>query len=561
MRTNTSQRFLKMAYPVVVIMMISVGLLAWSLYHSRIKQTEIVAQLSERAMASSLLEEDKTLNLIALDYAYWDETIKFYHNPDPDWAKKQIGLYLNETFNLSATLLLDQNNKAIWQYQHDLGLPLAAVEKALLDSGLMSQLSQYWDSVPPKVLSSYMILGQEVYSFHAALLTSDEKEHQAKPHDRVALILLRRIDQAYLDTLAEKRQLEGLRVEQITSLSGHDHRAPMAQAVIEGHLPLTDLQGNMVALLSWYPEYRLADVYREMRPWLLAFIIISGSCFLWYVFRVRQVARVLDDEIIRRRQVEKELAEHQQHLQRLVDERTHALYEALQKAESANEAKSRFTARMSHEMRTPLNAIIGFAQILELDLEGEEQQESLQEILQASTHLLGMVNHILDLQGLDRAHDVGERPYCDPVAVLQSLWSKSSALAQEKGLKLSLKGEQYAISVAIPEQVLSSCLWGLIENACLYNTDNGTIEIQFKQADNGLSIEVWDTGLGIKSMLVSELFQPFTRLHFDQRPNVEGVGLSLFMIQKQLEQYGASIEYQSREPLEGSCFSLKLPVA
>ncbi|WP_028301186.1 CHASE4 domain-containing protein [Oceanospirillum beijerinckii] len=559
MRTNTSQRFLKMAYPVVVIMMISIGLLAWSLYHSRIKQTEIVAQLSERAMASSLLEADKALNLIALDYAYWDETIKFYHNPDPDWAKKQIGLYLNETFNLSATLLLNQNNKVVWQYQHDLGLPLAAVEKTLLDSGLMSQLSQHWESVPPKVLSSYMILGQEVYSFHAALLTSDEEGAQAKPHDRVALILLRRIDQAYLDTLAEKRQLEGLRLEQVTSLSGHDHRAPMAQTVIEGHLPLRDLQGNMVALLSWYPEYRLADVYREMRPWLLAFIIISGSCFLWYVRRVRQVARILDNEILRRQQAEVELEQHQRHLEQLVEERTDALYEALQKAQAANEAKSRFTAGMSHEMRTPLNAIIGFAQILELDLEDKGQLESLQEILKAGTHLRGMVDQILNLTELDSVDAGNKEIQREPSAILLSVLNTFEQACGKKGLKFSVDEPEQVKLIAVSDSLLENALSALLDNALNYTLE-GQVDISVSMDERYLIIEICDTGLGIKPTQREKLFQPFTRLHFDRLPNVEGVGLSLFMIQKQLEQYRASIEYQSREPVEGSCFRLRLPL-
>lgn len=560
MRTDTSQRFLNMAYPVVVIMVISVGLLAWSLYHSRVKQTEIVAQLSERTMASSMEEAAHSLELIARDYAYWDETVQFYRSPDHDWAKKQIGLYLNETFDLSASLMLDQNNKLVWQYQHDLNLSREQVERALAKSGLMEQLLTHWAAVPPQAISGYLMLGRELYSLHAALLTSDNESYQVKPDNRIALILLRPIDQAYLDHLSEQKQIDGLRLELISSMSEHRHREHIAQTVIEGHLPLYDLNGNMVALMSWYPAYHLADVYREMRPWLLAFIFISGGCFLWYVFRVRQVARVLDDEIIRRRQVEKELAEHQQHLEQVVEERTHALYEALQKAQSANEAKSRFTSSMSHEMRTPLNAIIGFAQILELDIEDEEQLESLQEILQASTHLLGMVDQILNLTDLDPIEAGNTEAQCNPSLVLPSVLAAFEQAYKQKGLQLSVDIAGQIKPVAVLDSLLENALSALLDNALNYTLE-GRVDVSTVADDQHLVIEICDTGLGIKPTQREKLFQPFTRLHFDRLPNVEGVGLSLFMIQKQLEQYGGSIQYRSREPQEGSCFSLKLPLA
>jgi signal transduction histidine kinase len=592
MRTETSQYFIKMAYPVVLIMVVCVMLLVWSLYQNRVQQTEMVSQLSEKTMEATLAESNKNLNLLTLDYAFWDETLVFSRTLDPEWAKKQVGLYLSETFNLSGSLLLDQKGQVIWRYLHDINLPKQALEKAFSENGLIERLVLNWDSVPPKIVSGYLQINDKLFSLHAGLLTSDESNDPLEPENRIALVLLKVIDQTYLDNISSQKLVDDLYLEQITSLSEHEHREQKEDGAVEAHLPLYDLRGQVIGQLSWYPDHRLGGVYKGMKPWLLAFIVISGSCFLWYVYRVHFAASLLDKEIRRREQVEKELEEHKRDLQKQVDERTEALYDALVQANAASDEKSRFTEQMSHEMRTPLNSIIGFSQLLQADALGSEQEESIDEILNAGHRLLGIVNQVLNLADFDQNHDVQQSKTCKLHEIMGSLLPFYEQVFNGKGLEFNVDdctgadcldedslderclntqasdAERYSnkhhtegYTLALPASAFSNAIKTLLDNAGHYSVPPGRVQLVVSCQDNLLEFQVMDTGIGLTEQQQAQLFQPFSRLHFEQLPNIEGIGLGLFMARKQLEQYNAKIEYVNNGQEIGSCFRLLIPLA
>ncbi len=591
MRTETSHRFLKMAYPVVLIMVICVILLAWSLYHNRVQQTDMVAQLSELTVSNTIKASQKSLNLIVFDYALWNETVEFYHHQDPDWAKKQIGLYLNETFDLDASLILNPEGRISWSYLHSIDPAISDLERIFKDIGLLEQLAKDRHKQQPVPLSSYIVLNQQLYSIHAALLTS-EADVSVPFSENAALIAIKVVDSELLENLAEQNQIESVKLELVSSFKEHNHEEHKGEWVVEAHLPLHDLKGQMVALLSWYPAYRLGDVYKGMRPWLLAFIVISGSCFLWYVYRVHSVASLLDKEMRRREQVEAELEAHKRDLQKQVDERTEALYDALVKANIASNEKSRFTEQMSHEMRTPLNAIIGFSQLLQADELEPDQEESIDEILNAGHRLLGIVNQVLNLADFDQNHDVQQSKTCKLHEVMGSLLPFYEQVFNGKGLTFNVDDctgvdcldeeslderclntqasdvERYSnkhhtegYTLALPASAFSNAIKTLLDNASLYSLPPGRVQLVVSCQDNLLEFQVMDTGIGLTEQQQAQLFQPFSRLHFEQLPNIEGIGLGLFMARKQLEQYNAKIEYVNNGQEVGSCFRLLIPLA
>lgn len=561
MRSETSKRFLNMAYPVIGIMLIAVILLAWSIYRSRVHQTEMVAHLSEQTMEGSLSEMQKSLNFLVRDNAFWDETIKFYHTRDQQWADRNIGQYLSDSFGLAGSLLLSERGIE-WSWLAEKGLSEPDIEKTLFVRGVWDTLQKNWQSVPPVSESAFIRINNKVYSFHGSLLTPEDGTLIPERSDRIALILLRPVDDTFLQNLSMLKHIEGIRLEVLDRYEDHQHREEPGHWVVEAHYPLRNLDDELVAMLSWYPAYRLEDVYREIRPWILAFIVISGSCFIWYVMRVRQTAFVLDQEISARKEAERLLEKHKATLEETVRSRTEALHRALLNEQSANEEKDRFTARMSHEMRTPLNAISGFTQLMQMELDDPEMLDCLAEIDIAGKRLLGIVDQVLNLSDSDQKYKFSQDHSCDLKQTLLPVLDECSDWLPEQGEALFEYAElPDSVELAMPADVLIEAVAGLIDNTRKYRVaDEYHVRVALEVMETEIEIRVLDKGLGVPEEECLKLFQPFSRLHFDLLPDIKGIGLTLFVIRKMMQSYGASINYCGAGiDGSGSCFTLLCP--
>lgn len=568
-RAPSSQHFLSLAYPVVLIVFLGLIILAWSLLDARNRQMEVVSELSEQAMRVTLEEKQKSLNLVLSDYAHWDETLSFAQHLDPDWAKGEIGENITTPFELAASLLLDQNGNIIWwqtdQVFTDKNGVKEALEKALWQDQIAPRLMNSWPDVPAKPRSAFFRLNDELYSLHGVLVTSDAQGYKPAAHDRVALILLKRIDKQVLDGLSRHKQATDIQLTLIGSRSDTPVGSEVSvrnqyPGVKRAEIALMNLQGIPLAELSWYPAFSVDHVFDAIGPNILVLLLVMGLCFIWYVNRVRAGGQLLDHEIQARKEAETELEAHRNHLEELVEVRTEALYEALAKVRAASEEKTRFSSQMSHEMRTPLNAIVGFAQLLQEEVTDPEQKESLAEITKASGRLTDIVDQALRLTTMEDDLNQGLQGKCDPFFVLAGVYQRYKAHAAQKSVQILDYGlDQEALS-PIPAEIVREVFKVLLENALQYSRPGGLIELKamFSDDEESLLIKVIDDGIGIPKEKERLLFQPFSRLHFDLLPNIEGVGLGLFMARKKIRACGGDIFYQPGEQ-SGSCFTVRLP--
>src|SRR4028119_847818 len=227
---------------------------------------------------------------------------------------------------------------------------------------------------------------------------------------------------------------------------------------------------------------------------------------------------------------------------------------AREAAEAASRAKSEFLANMSHELRTPLNGIMGYAQILQRSkLLNEEERSRINVIYQCGSHLLTLINDILDLAKIE-AQKVELMPtdFHFP-AFLQGVAEMCRIRAEIKGIHFHFPSSpELPIGIHADEKRLRQVLINLLSNAIKF-TDRGSVTFIVSFATEGkLRFEIRDTGSGIAQEQLQAIFQPFEQVG-DRRRHTEGTGLGLAISQRIVELMGSTIQVQS-EMNVGSIF-------
>jgi signal transduction histidine kinase/ActR/RegA family two-component response regulator len=259
-----------------------------------------------------------------------------------------------------------------------------------------------------------------------------------------------------------------------------------------------------------------------------------------------------DELALANRELEREIGERR----RVQDQ----LSAAREEAERANHAKSEFLSRMSHELRTPLNSILGFGQLLELSELDEKQQESTHYIMKAGDHLLDLINEILDISRIEAGTMTMSLEPTSARDVLVEVLDLMRPIADRHSVSLAAElGDSRDAIVTADRQRLKQVLLNLLGNAVKYNREDGQVDVALHRSSNWVTIEVRDTGLGIPSDRMAQLFVPFDRLGAEAS-RVEGTGLGLSLSKRLIETMGGEIGAESVEH-EGSVFWIKLPVA
>ena len=246
-------------------------------------------------------------------------------------------------------------------------------------------------------------------------------------------------------------------------------------------------------------------------------------------------------------------------LDRALQETNVALEGARFAAERANLARSDFLSSMSHELRSPLNAILGFAQLMEtgVPLPTPNQKDSIDQILQAGWYLLALINEILDLSLIESGKLSLSLECMSMIEVLNDCQAMIEPQAQTAGIRIWFPAFDHAHFVQADRTRVKQIVVNLLSNAIKYNRVGGTVEVTCRAVTaERTRIGFHDTGEGLSPEKISQLFQPFNRL--GQETGVEqGTGIGLVVSKRLVELMGGEIGVESTVGV-GSVFWIEL---
>jgi len=263
-------------------------------------------------------------------------------------------------------------------------------------------------------------------------------------------------------------------------------------------------------------------------------------------------------------ELQKEVDQHREQLEKLVEERTSSLVETMDQLRVANRVKSQFLATVSHELRTPLTAIIGYSEMLHEQASEAELNEFCQdvEIIQKSSkHLLKMINELLDLSKIEANKMELQVSSNNIQSLFQELHQVVLPLAKKQDNALVIKRAPSAETIETDATRLHQCLLNLLSNACKF-TREGTITLSAETAkQNGqdwVEFQVQDTGAGMTQEEQERVFELFFQTKNAHACESAGTGLGLAITQKLCKEMGGEISLKS-QPNIGSTFTMRLP--
>ena len=324
--------------------------------------------------------------------------------------------------------------------------------------------------------------------------------------------------------------------EQVKTQSGtFTMKNPQTEESLIAHTPVNASKGW--ALISMIP---MSEISQGSTDWLLTGIIFAGLLFL-LIFDITLLMR----------------------LNRVLEITAKA-------AETANRAKTDFLSTMSHDIRTPMNAIIGLTTIAEKNAHDPEAvSENLNKISLASNHLLTLINDILDISKVESG-----RLTLSPVSFsiaesAENLVNISQPMVKEKDIDFSFHINSFEYEYLYADQLrLNQIFINILTNAIKYTPPQGKVVVDMTETPAQtpgkitLTYRVKDTGIGMSPEFMEKMYEPFIR-QTDSRVNaIQGTGLGLAITKKMVDMMNGTIECQS-VPNEGTCFTIKLelPIA
>ena len=237
------------------------------------------------------------------------------------------------------------------------------------------------------------------------------------------------------------------------------------------------------------------------------------------------------------------------------------LVEKNKKLQELNKIKTQFVSNIGHELRTPLNGILGYTELLKDGIYGEitkTQSDALQNIMTSGTHLLNLINELLDFAKIQSGKFKIYKEISSAYSIAKAAISTVKPSLEEKGIRLLCSFEDNLPQFFVDSQKIYQVLLNILSNAVKFTSD-GEIEVKIFKKKKHIQFEVRDTGIGMSKHELDEIFQDFRQLDGSFTRSHGGTGLGLSLAKYLIELHGGEINAESC-PNRGSNFFFKLPI-
>ena len=232
------------------------------------------------------------------------------------------------------------------------------------------------------------------------------------------------------------------------------------------------------------------------------------------------------------------------------------IYDVTEKM-TAEKLRREFSANVSHELKTPLQSILGYAEIMKNGLvKDEDKQRFLERIHTEAGNMIELIQNIMELSRLDENKTLDEFEDVDLLKLAQSVTLRLKHKAQTKGVTLNVNGSSACVCGV--QSILSEVLYNLVDNSIKYNKDNGKVDVKVQDGSEEVTVSVSDTGIGIGAADRERVFERFYRADKSHSKEIGGTGLGLSIVKHGVLFHKGRVELES-EPGVGTTITFVLP--
>lgn len=298
-------------------------------------------------------------------------------------------------------------------------------------------------------------------------------------------------------------------------------------------MPASVMSGNLSLYDKPVQEVTLKDFIKDNLPLLILLLVLIIGVMLTLLYKERKAAR----EAVA--------------LNARLQESQEQLKQALERAESASEAKTNFLSNMSHDIRTPMNALLGYTKMLKPKIKDEELLGYVERMEKSGNLLLSIINHVLDMAHIESGRMEVNEVYSRVGIDIEELISVFSVEAKKKNIRLltSVQVEHMHIMADITK--IREIFSNLISNAIKYTPEGGTVEFNTRELPCSrpgymrIQSEIADNGMGMSKEYLPTLFDAFSRERNTTVGKISGTGLGMAIVKKLVDMMGGTIEVES----------------
>ena len=489
---------------------IACGAMYYLLDLTATRSNQDAAEASEHLAQTALKVLADEMEGQVVDYALWDVTVDQVENGvDPEWAEKNVGSYLADTFGYSGSFLTAADGTVLVEYRVDESLP--SEPAGLLGPNLEAFLAavQASSMAETEPVSRYVRHRDKVVLVTAGAVTrEDPTEEQRVRVPRPVLYLFTELDADVLSRIARDYRLDrvGLALDPPDGLG----------------VPLPGVGGNPVAALVWDQRRPGDDLIHQTLPILLvvALVLFAVSSLIFTLW--------------------------------------------IRAAVTASTAKSQILAKMSHEFRTPLNPIIGFSEIMMLQAVGpipDRYRDYAEDIHRSGKHLQRLVEELLDLSKIEAGKLVLQDEVLNVPEIVEAVTRMAASNRPGTGdtkVQITSHMARDLPNLKADELRVRQILINLVSNATKFS-EGRPIAIRADTAEGGVRIEVEDQGVGIPRSDLERVLRPFEQSIADApEAGQKGTGLGLTISRELMRLHGGTLELES-EVGKGTCVRLTFP--